>query len=412
MRKFLVTGLVLFSSLLHAADSGSTDFNLDEIPPLKPIKLLVSEANPYLHILLAREEKGSNHYLLIHEFGKISVPRQKENSMIYYDGGTADLYLESGERILIPADRQHNYLNTSLGATIMYPNQAPHPLQTVKITKAKLKELGFAKFMAAQPKTVNKNHPQDWEAYQPLSDPKTMVLVEVQLKEKLSYEAMKKIEDDLKQLDPNKVRFIQRGDFSLDGNSKLYLLAAPDATKLISSQIPPEHLVSLQIFNPNLITYKNQIAHASRISKDVQDLNDKTLPLQVRATTLLELSTVSPWINTTLSHSGKIELIRGVIRTLGELDQVHALVHDLVKYETAVQSLKSGNAYSKFSFGTKDNMLLSENHALKTSLLEPIRKLGAAGYEVLHNTNHPIAREAIVETANAIYGAGLPFFNR
>ncbi|MCB0394595.1 MAG: hypothetical protein KDD25_08545, partial [Bdellovibrionales bacterium] len=107
----------------------------------------------------------------------------------------------------------------------------------------------------------------------------------------------------------------------------------------------------------------------------------------------------------------KIILIKGLISTLGDIDQLHSLVQNFAMYETAIEDRKSGQDQKNNFVGSFENIRRSENHVLNEIWLAPLRSLGQKGFAVLDSLNHPIAREIIVEAGSAIYGSGLPLLS-
>jgi len=107
--RYLTPQQLASAPVAEAAEKKSLKCSRNKVPG--PICGRTASANRTWHLPL---------YLVVNEGGRIYVPRLKPNSTIYYDGSTADLYLEpsqreSGERVLIRSDRE-NYLNTYHGA--------------------------------------------------------------------------------------------------------------------------------------------------------------------------------------------------------------------------------------------------------------------------------------------------------
>ncbi|MBK8203401.1 MAG: hypothetical protein IPK68_14095 [Bdellovibrionales bacterium] len=339
--------LTLFSSISFAAD-----FNLDEVPPLEPLRLLVSKLNANYYLLLARQIGGSNHYLVINNDGQIRVAGLEQHSKVYYDGGSADLYLESGERVVIPTKQQpENFLNTSLGPIIIYRDQAPTPLQDIKIDKAVLQRLGFSRFTwigaKSDPKRSDERR-QHLDSYHPLLNLESMVIVRVQLNERLGYDAQKAVESKLKNLNLSEVRLLEPTNQTLYGNSTLTLLASPSAIELIESQIPADTLVSLDVFEPRTSPVQSgQVMFQQELNENINIVGNRALALQARAESLI-LIHQNVQLLSSLSEAEKIPLIKGILDTLGDLDQAHALVRNFARYETAVSDFRSGRRTMNF----------------------------------------------------------------
>lgn len=404
MRKYFNVGLILFVSSLGFAD----DLKLDEVPPLTPIRLLVSKLDPTSHLLLAREASGGNYYLLINDGTGIRVPKQKQRSKIYYDGGSADLYLESGERVLLPTKQQkENYLNTSLGPTIIYSDKAPMPLKDVGVSDQKLQRLGFARFIAPPENKQQSSRRDEWTNYSPLQNLDTKIIVQIQFKDHLEYDRQSQIEKNLKNLDISRVKFLELGNQILFGQASITLLADPSALDLIRQHVDADAVVSISTFNPKQITTGERKLPTAELGQFIANLSDKRSPLQTRIESLHLVHQNADQL-ASLADNYKIRLMKGILNTLGDIDQVHSQIHKFSMYETAVQDFKAGRRVREYRVSSLNNIRRSEAHAARALFLEPLRRIGRQGFEVLDRMQHPIARQMVVETSSAIYGAGLP----
>ncbi|MCB0356094.1 MAG: hypothetical protein KDD40_03755 [Bdellovibrionales bacterium] len=375
-----------------------------EVPPLTPLRLLVSNYDQNYHILLAREQAGRNHYLIINDNGKVFVPELKQNSMIYFDGGSADLHLESGERVLIPSDKGSNILNTTLGPTILYADKAPIALKDEDVSFEQLENLNFSSFLAPYDSSFE-NPSNEWKDYKFLDNKHKFIVVRIRIKNKTDYQIVRAVKDRLNNLNDTSVRFLERSSTDLFGKDDWILLALPNEVKTIKDQIPDEIVLGFDTLIPDtLIVPPIKKLDRKSLMDLVSSLTEPFVPLSKIMTDLATINANSNLLMD-LSENEKLTFIKSLLSALGDLENVHAYVHNFALIDTSMTGYKLNRPVQ--SVGSILNIKETEEHAFRSTLLDPIRKAGKQGYKILDKLDHPIARQIIVETANAIYGAGL-----
>ncbi|MCB0393513.1 MAG: hypothetical protein KDD25_03075, partial [Bdellovibrionales bacterium] len=280
MRTFFFYCLIFLIGSTTKAD----DFKIEEVPQLSATKVFVSDFDPNLYLLFGRDESTGNHYVIFNDNGRLYSPKLRPNSIIYNDGGTADLNLESGIRILIPTTIQsENFLNTFLGPTVIYPNKAPDSLTPVELSEQELKTLNFSQLIAA-PKAQSRPAAADhWSAYQSPQNLEEMVVVQIRLIDRLDYDTQKKIEDELRGLDANSAKLLERGNQLLFGQATLTLLASPDSIGNIQKLIPPDAVESFGIYDPQLPVIRKPNLSLSDLLSLSSSLSDSDKDLQQKA---------------------------------------------------------------------------------------------------------------------------------
>lgn len=370
-----MTGLFALTLALFCSPAPSQEFRLDQIPPLEPQMLLVSQLNPNHHLLLAKEKGGDAFYALINEDGKISAPKTKARSIIDLESKSASVFLESGEHIVIPSGQEASYMSSTLGPAIIYPDRAPTPLRKVRISYVEMMRLRFTRFIAsgslegppiAAPTLID-------EDYVPLRDIEAQVVVRLLFKSGVDY-----------------------------------VMVAPEVVGAIRDQVPEDALVAFEVFDPKGI----QTAIHRRISRTeligiMDSLNDESLALQIR-TSLLVTVRENAKLFPSLGEEEKIRVIKGVLLTLGDLDQVHSLLHGRALWETEIQDSRMGYSGASRGMLSTDNFRRTERHLIREVMLDPIRRVGRLGFEVLEKVDHPAARKVVIGSGDVIYGAGLP----
>jgi hypothetical protein len=99
-----------------------------------PTGLFAVDGSPDHLLFIGKDAKG------IHVFeiksGSIVEHSLKPHSMVYYDGGSMDLYLENGSRVVIPSQTQTaNYLQFPLGPSFIHSDRPREELQARELDK-------------------------------------------------------------------------------------------------------------------------------------------------------------------------------------------------------------------------------------------------------------------------------------
>lgn len=410
MKYIYLIWLVIFASPLAWAE-----FEPKDVPPLRAVELFSTNEAESVYYLLAKDAKSGNTFLLISEDGQVRIPELKKNSMEYYDGGftqrgSSDLYLETGERVMLPTGHSKNYLKTTLGPTIMYPDKAPTYLTSVKATNAFLETLGFSTFLEGS--IDYKKKPSKTERnYSPMQKTDNLDILVVTLPKDLDYEDNRKFLEKLtnyaNELDPTGIRIVSDSSDFFGENNHILLVRKKYVSQL-EAFISKQYSSRFEYLYPKADLLKSRSVGSSAELVDViKRLNTKGISFRDPVIDLITVSE-STHLFSSLSDSEKAELVKGIHLSLWNLEVIFTSVRKHILYDVAYSDFyEKGKEGMTYTVGGLKNFKNSKSHTLRKDVLQPLQLIAREVYRALDKIDHPDAREYVVIQSDKFDGANL-----
>ena len=367
----MIRSLLALSSLaLISIPLFASEFPIKEVPPLYQLHLFQSEVNADHYILLGKDGiygDAGNWYVVDWNDGEVSSPKLKKESFFWFSGGF-DFKYENGKWLYIPVHDLHpGALNESIPAGLIDPNTGREPLKSLKVTREILDQLKLSPMIAPDAleqlkKVEAKERPR------PIAKSHRVVLVTVKYtrREGDERDLVKEIK---KALEENEERAIYVTEIHGTNDSELMIWAfdqqAPGIVDWIKSTI-----------NKDPKVMRGSLDHAP-VANPVSDLD-----------AYYKLSSLDRVL-----HADAIYKRLKAKQTLtpDEADQLAVNIHNYIRnIEHYYRTLTSATYSLDYWVG---------GAAAKKNYIErferPLQKMMAAGYEILHRLNRPLARDVI-----------------